>query len=161
MNDDQRHKPEEALRLIKEARMEGGSALTKEQAVKFVTRRVWMGWPTPAVSSSRGPKPTRTQYGEAYKRRRDLYRRWLIAPNARRGKGNVKASDCIKQMFRDLIAWKPTFHYRKSIEKRRNLVKELQQEYARLGRSCPFVERTLRRILKEVSQEKGNGIPTK
>lgn len=86
--EDPRNDEAEALRLMKELHRDGGRQLTREEIIEHITRQFWMGYPVPKPPGKRGPKPKRTQYDDAYKRRKGLFHRLVRLPEARIRSGN-------------------------------------------------------------------------
>lgn len=60
----------------------GGGPLSKEEAIEFLTRRIYLGGPKVRESKpgKRGPKFRKTQYDEARESRLDLYRKLVKLP---------------------------------------------------------------------------------
>ncbi len=71
-----------------------GVELSKAEALEFITRPIWYGWPEVPDHPGRGPKPSKDQYRRALERRRDLYRRLVKNTQARRG----------ELIYQDLVA---------------------------------------------------------
>ena len=80
-NQDPRHNPAEAMRLIRET-LEAGRWPTRDEEIEFITRKVNLGYPIARKSKQgkRGPKPRTTQYDEVLERWRDRYRRLVKLP---------------------------------------------------------------------------------
>ncbi|MBF3536946.1 hypothetical protein [Burkholderia pseudomallei] len=133
----------EALRRIKELRAAGGTPLTRDETVEFITRPIWMGYPEPQNQQSepkrrgRPAKRVRTQYDHAIDRRKDLYRRLVKLPNVRTGKGYIDRTD-IERRLEECRAKKVPRH---------KWVSTTCASLERDGKPCE--ERTVRRVKKE------------
>jgi hypothetical protein len=67
---------------IKAVHAEGGQPLTKDEAIAFLARPIYLGRGMPPVPEPgrRGPKPKKTPYDIAHTRRADLWRRLVLLP---------------------------------------------------------------------------------
>ena len=101
-----------ALEAIKAIHAAGGTLLSKAETVEFLSRFIWRGQPepakftakgTPVKSGNSGPKSKRTQYDDAVTLRKDLYRRLVTAPNARR----IVSVEKICEVFDSLVLRTP------------------------------------------------------
>ena len=98
-----------ALDAIKAIHALGGTRLPKAETVEFISMPVYLGPPEPAKLTAKGtpvktgqsgPKSKRTQYDDACDRRKNLYRRLVTAPNARR----IVSVEKICEVFDSLVA---------------------------------------------------------
>lgn len=79
-----------AIDQMKAIHAAGGTPLTDDEVLEFITRPIWMGAPKvpERPPGTAGPKPKRTQYDLAFDRRKDLYRKRVKLP-AFRPKGSA------------------------------------------------------------------------
>ncbi len=75
---------EEAMRLIKAIHATGGRKLTRDEALEFIVKPLYLGPPEAMPSGKRGPKTKRTQYDAAYERRKGLFHRLKRLPDSRK-----------------------------------------------------------------------------
>jgi hypothetical protein len=127
----------EALEQIKKIHSKGGTPLTRQETVDFISRHIDMDFPKPA-RKTRGRKPAqaRTQYTSALERRQDIYRRLVKLPILRNGTGHINRAD-IERRLEECRAQKVPRH------------KWVSTTCASLAREKkPSEERTVRRIKK-------------
>jgi len=134
---DTKDDPEAAIAEIKKILAAGGNKLSKQEVIEFINRPIDMGFPRRIESRGRGPKPKRTQYDDAFNRRRGLYQRLVRLPKLRTGTGYVDVSE-IKNLAIRLL--------RQGI-KRHSLCKQIEYCLAKDSKPCPD-RSTLTRIMK-------------
>lgn len=122
--------------LIKAAHAAGGRSMSKDEAVEFLQRRVWLGIPKP-IKKARGrrPKHEKTQYDAASKRRLGRFYRLTRLPGLRRGRGYIDHEE-IARLLMQL--------HQSGVRKRR-LVAEATR-HLDTGRGVRPDPRTIRRI---------------
>lgn len=98
----------------------GGVALSKAEALEWVNRPVWLGQPEPAKKTAKGlpvkpakpgPKSQRTQYDDALDARKDIRRRLVEAPRARR----KLAVEVICKAFDEVVGKVPAHKLRSEV----------------------------------------------
>ncbi len=153
--------------------------LTREETIEFISRRVYLGPPEPVacrervklrdgspvqvppsmvealcppgerLGKARGPHMQRTQYDDAYRRRRGLYQRLVRLPaESRKGTEKRRAVSARTRSIIESIA-------RKLLQKstpRTHLVREIARELDKRGKPA-FHDSTIRRVLKEMEAE--------
>jgi len=143
-----REREAEVLQQIKQVHAAGGTPLSKEQAIEFVGRPVYMGLPDP-VTKARGRKPlrVRTQYELALARRRDLHRRLVKLPILRTGTGYADRGyrEYIERQLEACLAQKIP---------RRRWVSTVCERLHRDRKPCD--ERTVRRIKSDWEEARRN-----
>lgn len=80
------------LPALKDALLKHGRELSKEEAIEFLQRPIWLGPPKLVARGKRGPQSKRNQYDLAVARRREPLRRLKKLP-AQSGKAAKKAAD--------------------------------------------------------------------
>lgn len=167
-----------ALAAIKEA-FKHPRYLTPAETVEFISRPVYMGAPEPVprrervqsphgevievspelaaalcppgkrLGKVRGPKTKRTQYDDAYERRRGLYQRLKRLPDlSKKGAEQRRAVSArtrliVERIARDLLKKKTP---------RTHLVREIMLELSKQHKPA-FDESTIRRVVKELREK--------
>lgn len=148
-DDNPQGKEDEVARLIKEA-WKRPRVLSREEVVEFIAKPVYMGTPERIPAKRRGPKQKRTQYDEAYDRRKGLYHRLVRLPKtgttACRSKGDA-LRDSIRKYAEELAEHSAPQH---------KLVSAISRRMTR-DRIQPPDDSTLRKKLREL----GYRIPRK
>ncbi len=72
--------PARALEEIRRVRAAGGTALSDEQTVEFINRKINLGRPCRVAKPKSGPWSRDTQYTLAFERRKALYHRLVRNP---------------------------------------------------------------------------------
>lgn len=160
MNQDDRHNPEEAERLLKEMFRAGGKSLNVDEGIGLIERQgfVWMGWPAaPKNKRGRRAKIRMNQYERAAFVRQLNVKRWahkiLTLPSLRKGKKLLnKRRENIKARFRKKLQIGYFLKYGKLKIPRHKLVKAVIDELVCEQKLC-YSEREMRRILREVEKE--------
>lgn len=115
MNDeiDEANRPglDAATQAIRAIHGTGGVPLSKQETIDFITRPFYLGPPELVKRDPRGRKrkTLRTQYEEAFDRRKNLYRKLVKNPKARLGSRTIDQAD-IERRFAELKERKVPAH---------------------------------------------------
>lgn len=131
----------------------GGTALSREETIDFITRPIWFGPPLRVTPKARGRRPRRTQYDDAVARRKGLYHRLVRLPGMS-FVGGTAASDSTlkarKQIQTLALRLAPTVPPRKLAT---SIFRVAERERSSREPSTPSIE-TIRRVLR-VMKRKG------
>ncbi|TVO65935.1 hypothetical protein [Denitromonas ohlonensis] len=127
----------DALAAINATHTNGGRLLSKQDAIEFITKPIYLGHPKTAPYRGRGRRPTRTQYDDALDRRKGPYQRLVNLPTHRLNSGDVP-SNIIVGVGRQLRPTTP----------KRDLARKVEEELDRKYENAPHRD-NIRRHLKK------------